>query len=492
MPGPTHGAPGSAALPGPCTQVFRQGFYIFGRSISSVNRNYMHRFFFLLIFIASLCACQRQNSKILSRTEKRDSILKLIKAPEIPENQLLITSFGAKGDSLTDCKPAFDKAIEEVKAKKGGRIVVPAGTYILNGPVHLTSNLCIELKKGATLLFGANAEDYLPAVLTSWEGTFLYNYSPLIYGYQLENVSIIGEGVIDGNGKDNFSTWAEKQKKDQDLSRKMNHENVPLKERLFGDGHFLRPQLMQLFECRNILLEGVTIRNSPFWCIHFLKSENITARKLKFDAFNRNNDGFDPEYSKNILIEDIDFNNGDDNVAVKAGRDHEGRNTAIPSENIIIRNCRFKGLHGLVIGSEMSAGVQNVFVENCTYGGYCKRGIYLKSNPDRGGFIRNIYVNNVRFGEVEDCFFITSFYHGEGAGHATDISNVFIEDVKCRRATNAGIVVQGFPARKVRDVYFRRVSIDSVSTGLSLSNTENIVLSDVVIGQEVKVPSHAK
>ena len=452
----------------------------------------MKKYLFLLFISVYCISCNLSTEKELSRTEKRDNILKNIIPPEISENTMLLTEFGAIGDPLTDCKPAFDKAIQTCKEQKGGKIIVPAGTYLINGPIHLTNNLCIELQKGSKLIFGTNPSDYLPAVLTSWEGTFLYNYSPFIYGYQLQNVAIIGEGIIDGNARDSFSKWAEKQKESQLLSRKMNHENTPLKERMFGEGHFLRPQLIQFFECKNILIEGVTIKNSPFWCVHFLKSENITARKVKFDAFNRNNDGFDPEYSKNVLIEDIDFNNGDDNVAIKAGRDHEGRRTGITSENIIIRNCRFKGLHGVVIGSEMSAGVQNVFVENCTYGGFCKRGIYLKSNPDRGGFIRNIYVNNVEFGEVEDCFFITSYYHGEGKGFATDIRNVFVDNVKCRKATNAGVVIQGYPSKKVRNIHFSNMTIDSAATGLSLSNAENIVFNNVVIGQEVKVPSHAK
>ena len=452
----------------------------------------MKRYFFLLFISVYCISCNPSPEKELSRTEKRDNILKNIVPPEISENTMLLTKFGAIGDSSTDCKPAFDKAIQACKEQKGGKIIVPAGTYLINGPIHLTNNLCIELQKGSKLVFGTNPSDYLPAVLTSWEGTFLYNYSPFIYGYQLQNVAIIGEGIIDGNARDSFSKWAEKQKESQLLSRKMNHENTPLKERMFGKGHFLRPQLIQFFECKNILIEGVTIKNSPFWCVHFLKSENITARKVKFDAFNRNNDGFDPEYSKNVLIEDIDFKNGDDNVAIKAGRDHEGRRTGITSENIIIRHCRFKGLHGVVIGSEMSAGVQNVFVENCTYGGYCKRGMYLKSNPDRGGFIRNIYVNNVEFGEVEDCFFITSYYHGEGKGFATDIRNVFVDNVKCRKATNAGVVIQGYPSKKVRNIHFSNMTIDSAATGLSLSNAENIVFNNVIIGQEVKVPSHAK
>jgi len=449
---------------------------------------------YLFFLFVSLCAvsCSRSPRTEPSPKEKVESILKNIVPPQIPKNTILLTDYGAVGDSLSNCKPAFDKAIQACKDQKGGRVVVPAGIYLINGPIHLTSNLCIELQKGARLIFGTNPSDYLPAVLTSWEGTFLYNYSPFIYGYQLENVSIIGEGVIDGNAKYSFSQWAGNQKESQLLSRKMNRENTPLKDRMFGDGHFLRPHLIQFFECKNVLIEGVTIKNSPFWCVHILKSENVTARKVKFDAYNKNNDGFDPEYSKNVLIEDIDFNNADDNVAIKAGRDHEGRRTGITSENIVIRNCRFKGLHGLVIGSEMSAGVQNVFVENCTFGGYCKRGVYLKSNPDRGGFIRDIYVSNVTFGEVEDCFFITSYYHGEGKGFETDISNVFADNIKCRKATNAGVVIQGYPSKKVRDIYFSNVTIDSAATGISLSNAENIVFSDVIIGQEVKVPSHAK
>ncbi len=453
---------------------------------------YKAAFLFAIAVFNCLIACQSDAKKELSREEKRDAILKQINAPTISTTILEITAFGAKGDSVTNNKPAFDKAMQASKAQGGARIVVAPGIYIVNGPIHLVSNTTIELQKGAKLIFGTNAKDYLPVVPTSWEGTFIQNYSPLIYAYQVENVAIIGEGIIDGNGKEGFSKWYDLQKPSQQLSRKMNHEDTPIKERVFGEGHYLRPHLIQFFDCKNILIEGVTIANSPFWSVHFLKSENITARKVKFNAFNKNNDGFDPEYSKNILIEDVDFNNADDNVAIKAGRDHEGRKTAVPSENIIIRNCRFKGLHGVVIGSEMSAGVQNVFVENCTYGGYCKRGIYLKSNPDRGGFIKDIYVNNVTFGAVEDGVFITSYYHGEGKGFATDIHNIFINDVKFKSASHAGLVIQGYPDKKVNNVHFTKVKIDSCATGVSFTNAENVVFNDVVIGKEVKIPSAVK
>ena len=446
----------------------------------------------VLFFSVFLLACQSNQNKQLSREEKRDAILQQINPPAISTTVLQLSDFGAKGDSATNNKLAFDKVMQASKAKGGAKIVVTSGIYIVNGPIHFVDNTTLELQKGAKLIFGTNAKDYLPVVPTSWEGTFIYNYSPLIYAYQVKNVAIIGEGIIDGNGKEGFSKWYDLQKPSQQLSRKMNHEGIPVKDRIFGEGHYLRPHLIQFFECKNILIEGVTITNSPFWSVHFLKSENITARKVKFNAFNKNNDGFDPEYSKNILIEDIDFNNADDNVAIKAGRDHEGRKTAIPSENIIIRNSRFKGLHGVVIGSEMSAGVQNIFVENCSYGGYCKRGIYLKSNPDRGGFIKDVYVSNVEFGAVEDGVFITSFYHGEGKGFATDIQNIFINNLSFKSASHAGVVIQGYPDKKVNNVYFTKLKIDSCATALSLTNTENIILNDVVIGNEVKIPSAVK
>ncbi len=440
-------------------------------------------------FIFNSCNYVTQSSY---RQLKRDAVLNNIKAPAPPASTLSILSFGAAGDSVTDCKPAFDKAMLECTKLKGAKIVIPPGIYFVGGPIHLVSNVCLEIQKGARLKFSSDPARYLPVVLTSWEGTFVYNYSPLIYGYQLKNVSITGEGTIDGNASLTFSTWKAKQDSDQMLSRAMNHQKVELSKRIFGTGHYLRPQLIQLFECKNILIEGIHITNSPFWCIHLLKSENATIRGISYNAKNINNDGIDPEYSKNILIENVDFDNGDDNVAIKAGRDDEGRATAIPSENIVIRNCRFKGLHGVVIGSEMSAGVRSVFIENCVASGYCKRGIFLKSNPDRGGFITDIFVNNVSFGEVEDLFFITSFYHGEGKGHNSHISYINVDSLSCRKATNAGLVIQGFPEKKVTNVYFSNVKIDTAKIGVSFNDAENIVMSNVNIGGEVKVPSSAK
>lgn len=261
---------------------------------------------------------------------------------------------------------------------KGAKIVVPAGTYYIKGPIVLACNVYIELQKGATLKF-APEEKYYPVV---------------------------------------------------------------------------------------------SITNSPFWCVHLLKSENIICRNLRYDAKLMNNDGIDPECSRNVLMEGVEFNNGDDNVAIKSGRDNDGWNAKMPSENIIIRNCHFKGLHAVVIGSEMSAGVRNVIVEDCDYAGYCKRGIFIKTNPDRGGFVENVYVKNCSFDEVEDPFYVTSRYAGEGQDnhHFSTIKNIFIDGLKCNNVKQAALVLQGTEAKPVFNVMFSNVDVAKAKIGLSFEN----------------------
>ena len=449
---------------------------------------------FAAMFAIHNCQAVDMNRVGKERVAKRDSVLKLITGANISEDSLMLTDFGARGDGKTDCLPAFRKAMRAAGKRGGARIVVPEGIYFIKGPIHFVSNVCLDLRRGATLKFAPDPELYLPVVKTSWEGTFLYNYSPFIYGYGLENVAITGRGTIDGNAGSTFATWRSKQREGQQLSRQMNHQEVPVAERNFGEGYWLRPQLIQFFNCRNITLSGVFITNAPFWCIHLLKSENVICRGLRYDAKLVNNDGIDPEYTRNVLIEDIEFNNGDDNVAIKCGRDNDGWTTATPSENIIIRHCKFKGLHGVVLGSEMSAGVQRIFIEDCTYAGYCKRGIYIKTNPDRGGFIRDIYVNNCEFDEVEDLFYVTSMYGGEGLDnvHFTEVSGIHVDNLRCRKVRAAGLVLQGTEAKPITDVTFNQVNIGEVKTALSFSNTTGVKVDNCHLGGTVGVPSMAK
>ena len=442
------------------------------------------RFFLMLCWLTAAISS-------FANDNQRDAILSQITGARIPEYVINIQKMGAKGNGTTDCLPAFKKAFKKAVRRGGARVVVPAGVYYIKGPLHLVSNVCLEIQEGATLKFAPEPEYYLPAVKTSWEGTFLQNYSPFIYGYQLHDVSIIGKGTIDGNAMTTFATWRSLQKPAQQRSRVMNHAGTPVSERNFGEGDYLRPHLIQLYGCERITIEDVFITNSPFWCIHLLQSENAILRGIRFDAKLVNNDGIDPEMSRNVLIEDVHFNNGDDNVAIKSGRDHDGRGAACPSENIIIRNCHFKGLHAVVLGSEMSAGIQNVYVENCDYAGYCKRGLYIKTNPDRGGFIRNISFRNCEFDEVEDLFYITSMYGGEGQDNTffTDIENITVENIQCRKARAGGLVLQGTKAKPLRNIQFRNITIGEVKNAISFDDTEDVVLKDCHFGGKAGVPT---
>ncbi len=449
------------------------------------------------ILALAMCASANVSAYEEQIQARHDSILSLISgAPSyVAQPVKLITAFGAKGNGEKDCKPAFDKAMKAAaRSKNGLHLVVPAGEWFVKGPIHLVSNLTLELQEGAHLKFSPEPTDYLPAVQTSWEGAFCQNISPLIYGFKLENVVIMGRGTIDGNCAETFPKWRADQKPGQSALREQDHQEVPVAERNYGVEQKLRPHLVQLFGCRNVTLQDVFITNSPFWCVHLLKCENVICRGLRYDAKLVNNDGIDPEMTRNLLIEEIEFNNGDDNVAVKAGRDNDGwKNCSAtgdplyepqPSENIIIRRCRFKGLHGLVIGSEMSAGVRNVFVEDCTYGGYNKRALYVKSNPNRGGFVHDIYFQNCQFDEVEDLFYITSMYAGEGAddNHFTSIHDIHVKDVHANKARNAGIVLQGTAAKPIYNVSFENVTVDELKVGFSSMNTEDIILRNCNLG----------
>ncbi|KJD31088.1 glycoside hydrolase [Tamlana nanhaiensis] len=427
---------------------------------------------------------------------KQDSavtaIQQRIKLPNIPNFSVNVSQFGAIGDGKKDCKKAFDKAMKACAKRNGGTIVVSKGVYKINGPIHFKSHVKLHLEAGSKLVFGSNPDDY-PLVLTSWEGTAVYNYSPMIYGINVQDVAITGEGTIDGEGHGVWATWKPLEQKGKQLSRDMNHEQTPVEKRILGDGYYLRPQLIQFINSESILIEGVKVEDAPFWCVHLLRSKSITLRGIRYDAHNKNNDGLDIEQSSDVLIENITFNNADDNVAIKAGRDDDGRNSAMPSENIIVKNCKFKGLHALVIGSEMSAGVKNVFAFNNEASGYLKRGIYLKTNSDRGGYIKNVFIDNIDFGNVEDAIYMTSNYHGEGSGlHPSKISNINISNVNFKTVSNAAIVIEGYPGFEVENVTLDHLNIEKATNGMTLSNTKNIQFNEVVIGEKQGVPSSVK
>lgn len=441
--------------------------------------------FVLLTGIVLLTGCDPSNNEPASDPWSRaDEIIKQILEPIIPEERFNLSDYGGSGDGTTDNKPAFDRIIEACMSAGGGTIHVAPGTYLVNGPIHLKSHMNLYLEEGSKLLFGNDPACYLPVVLTSWEGTRCYNYSPFIYAFQATNVSITGKGEIDGNASESWNLWKQLQDPDKKRIRKMNNSAVPPKERIFGAGHYLRPHLVQFYESENILVEDVKITDSPFWCLHFVYSKNITIRDLTYEAFNFNNDGIDPESSENILIEGVTFNNGDDNIAIKAGRDLEARTLNIPSRNIVVRDCKFNGYNAIAVGSEMSGGVHDVYVENCGYAGKVIYGFYLKGNRDRGGMVHDIYARNIRFDTTRSAIIIDSNYKNQGKCCPPVFKNIFIENITVTHATDHGIFLKGSPQMHLDSLFISDVEIGSATEPFDASYTDYLVMRNVKIGGE--------
>ncbi len=285
--------------------------------------------------------------------------------------------------------------------------MIPEGEW-LTGKLHFKSNVNLHLSKGAVLLFSDNPQDYLPAVPVSWEGVECMNYSPLLYAYECKNIAITGEGKIKAR-MEHWRKWFGRPKGHMNsLIRLYNlaHQNVPTAERnMANDTANLRPHLIHFNRCENIRFEGFSIENSPFWPIHTYLCKNVLLRKLNVYAHGHNNDGYDPEMTQNVLVEHCVFDQGDDAIAVKSGRDHEAWRLATPTRNVVIRNCEVKNGHQLLaIGSELSGGIKNVYMTNCMVAPNAKMFhlVFIKTNERRGGFVRNIIVENVTSGNMSE------------------------------------------------------------------------------------------
>ena len=451
----------------------------------------------VIIFESRLSAKTTQEKDHWSTTYYE--ILRKIKAPQFPDIDFNVKKYGAVNDGKTDCKPAFNKAIAACSKAGGGRVVVPEGTYFHKGPIHFKDNVNLHVKAGARIKFSTDPNDFLPVVRTRQEGTEFYNYSPMLYAYKKKNIAITGSGTIDAcASKKNWWTWREKGKKSKngEMSYKalLMHENntgVPLEKRVYGSKREgLRPVMLQFFECNNILLEGVTIRNSPMWHLNPVLCSNITVRDLTIEGSGPNNDGCNPDSSQYVLIEHCKFKTGDDCIAIKSGKNRDGWKTK-PSENIIIRsNFMKKGHGGIVIGSEMSGGVRWVFAhDNKMDSKKLKRGLRFKSNTDRGGIIENIYIKNTVIENLKKrtglVIVINQNYGTPKIGKSPPVFRKFrIENLTYENGCEYGFFIDGLDQLKVKDIMLKNIKINGVKEKLFIRNVENIVMDNVYINGE--------
>jgi polygalacturonase len=419
--------------------------------------------------------------------------------PRFPARRLSVVDFGAVGDGVTRSTIAFAKAIKACADAGGGQVVVPTGRY-LTGPIRLAANIDLHVEKEAVILFSKDPADY-PLVYTRYEGVELWNYSPLIYARGARNVAVTGAGLLNGQASnDDWWPWcgAERfgweeglgsQSSDRQNLFRMAEEGIPVEERVFGHGHYLRPSFMEFYDCENVLVEGVHVHNSPFWNIHPVLCRNVIVRNVTVFGHGPNNDGCNPESVDGMLIEGCRFDTGDDCIAIKSGRNADGRRLAARARNILIRNCTMKAGHGgVVIGSEISGGVDNVFVENCFMSSpdlwYALR---FKNNAMRGGLVENIHVRDIEVGQVSRAAITCDFNYEEGANgpYIPVVRDVTVEHMHVEEAGRV-LDIQGLPGAPVRNITLRDCSFNGVRQKSIVTFTEGLTLRNLFVnGQSV-------
>jgi polygalacturonase len=425
-------------------------------------------------------------------------ILARIKPPRFRKKDYLITEYGAVADGKTLSTEAFRKAIDECGKKGGGRVVVPAGAF-LTGAIHLKSNVNLHVSKDAVVKFSTDAKDYLPIVHTRWEGMELMHLSPFIYAYEQTNIAVTGEGTLDGQGKAMFWKWhgnpryggnpdVLSQRPARARLYEMMEKGVPVAERIFGAGHYLRPQFIQPYKCKNVLIEGVKIVDSPMWEVHPVLCENVTIRKLHISSHGPNNDGCDPESCKDVLIEDCFFDTGDDCIAIKAGRNEDGRRINVPTENVVVRGCTMRDGHGgITVGSEISGGVRNLFAENCKLDSPdLWTALRVKNNASRGGKLENFYFRNITVGQVSRAVVEIDFNYEEGAKgkFVPIVRNYVVENLTCGKG-NRAVDLQGLDNAPIYDIVMKNCAFEAIEKPSVVKNVRGVRLENVKINGKV-------
>jgi len=408
--------------------------------------------------------------------------------PVFADRSFDIRHYNAVGDGQTMNTKAFADAIGVCSQAGGGTVIVPAGKW-LTGPIHFKSNVNLHIKEGAEVLFSTEYDAYLPVVLSRYEGIELYNYSPCIYANGCENIAITGGGILNGQGK---AWWPWKRRCDKSVKKmhEMAAAGTPVKKRIFGtvkDG--IRPNFVVTINCTNVLMEGFTITNGPMWTIQPIYSENVIIRNVTFKTYGPNGDGIDPDSCRNMLIENCLFDTDDDAIAIKSGRDSDGWRVNKPCENIVVKGCRFglgKACDGVVsIGSEMSGGVRNIYIHDCTFT-KTGRGVRIKSRRGRGGIVENVWLENLTMNSVDDdALLLNSFYEGgldPTSNTAPLFRNINVKNLVCN-GTEEAIVIRGLAEMAIERVTLENVVVKA-EKGIEITDAKDVVLRGISVDHE--------
>ena len=410
-----------------------------------------------------------------------------ISVPVFPERDFSIVDYGASDTSV--CTSAIAQAIEACHKAGGGRVVIPAGKW-LTGPIHLKSNVNLHLAEGAVVRFTDVPADYLPAVPTSWEGMECYNYSPLVYAYECDNIAITGTGKLYPH-MTLWRRWFSRPKAHMDALASLYHQmsnDAPVEDRQMavGNNNF-RPHLIHFNRCKHVLLDGFEIENSPFWTIHLYLCDGGVVRNLKVKAHGHNNDGVDLEMARNFLVENCVFDQGDDAVVIKSGRNHDAWRLNTPCENIVVRNCTINAGHTLLgIGSELAGGIRNIYMHHCVAPGTVHRLFFVKTNHRRGAFVENIYMDSIftggtlRVAEIDtDVLYQWRNLVPTYKDTLTRISNIYLSNIECDSA-KAIYELRGDERLPISNIVMRNIHVDCVADTLNgVKNVDGLIVDNV-------------
>lgn len=408
--------------------------------------------------------------------------------------------FGAKNDSVFLNTEIIAQAIDTLEAHGGGTLYFPAGDY-LTGPITLKSNVTIEVEAGASLCFSDNFDHYMPYVEMRYEGVVMNSFHPLIAAYDAENIAIKGRGTLEGNGREWWNeAWRNEgnvkagEKKRNKYQQAWVEANPDLKLEEQSDWkrtlarEFFRPPFIQFYRCKNILIEGLHIQNSPFWTVNPEFCENLNIKDLTiYNPESPNTDGINPSSCKNVHISNCHISVGDDCITIKSGRDLQGRQYGVPCENITITNCTMLSGHGgVVIGSEMSGDVRKITISNCVFDG-TDRGIRLKSTRGRGGIVEEIRVDNIVMKNIQkEAIIFNLFYSNvpqEPVSERTPIfRNIHISNMTGTEVKAAG-GIRGIPEMPVSDISINNVNIQA-ENGFFIQEAKNVTISDFIVNSD--------
>jgi hypothetical protein len=407
-----------------------------------------------------------------------------LERPSFPDRVFDIRDFGAVADGATSNTTAIAEAIAACADSGGGTVLIPPGLWF-TGPIHLRSNVNLHVYEGATVRFSTRFENYLPVVLTRWEGIEVYNYSPLIYANGVDNIAITGSGVFDGQGEAwfNMRLW---QKLDREKLWNSEADGIPVAERVYGtEEGALRPAMVQPFNCTNVLIEGPTFTRSPFWVIHPVYCDRLIIRDVTVDSHGMNNDAVDLDSCTNSLVERCFFTVGDDAVALKSGRDADGWRVGRPCENIVVRHIiSVNGHGGVVIGSELSGGANNAYFHDIYFKDTITA-IRIKSKIGRGGVVENIWFKDivVTYLRERPAFWLDALYASHTVMPATTqltkFRNIHVENLSSWGGQKS-IEIGAYPEQPAENITLKNVFV-SADQGMILENANGVMLTDVNI-----------